>query len=173
MTNINRLTWKQTVSESTISQSNNKNLVQIVVPENVMLSHIYIDGCVNLTNLAIHTGPEKQAERGELFIRISDSGLQNITIQPGMEWQLRIEQKRNDSDYLGIFFVRVTLAEPSKLQIHTFQGANGLEVKVIWRESSLQVADNVDVPWKDVPASSPFGFPLAAAKSMQFFRLKP
>ena len=173
MTNTNGITWKQTISESTIDQSNNQDLVKIVVPENVVLSSIDIDGCVNLTNLVIHTDPEKQKAGGELLVRSADSGLRNITIQPGMEWLVRIEQKRSDSDYLGIFIVGVTFAEPPKLEIHTFQGASGLEVEVVWRESSLQVADNVDGSWKDIPASSPYRFPLASAKSMQFFRLKP
>lgn len=173
MTNTNGITWKQTVSESTINQPNNENLVKIVVPENVALSSINISGCVNLTNLVIRTDPEKQKAEGELLVRAADSGLRNITIQLGMEWQVRIEQKRSDSDYLGIFIVGVTFAEPPKLEIRTFQGTSGLEVEVVWRESSLQAADNVDGPWKDIPASSPYRFPLASAKSKQFFRLKP
>ena len=172
MTNTKGITWKQTV-ESTINQSNNQDLVKIVVPESVVLSIIDIDGCVNLTNLVIHTDPEKQKAEGELLVKAADSGLRNITIQPGLEWQVRIEQKRSDSDYLGIFIVAVTFAEPLKLEIRTFQGTSGLEVEVVWRESSLQVADNVDGSWKDIPASSPYRFPLASAKSKQFFRLKP
>lgn len=161
------------MSGSTINQSNNQDLIKIVVPESVVLGSININGCVNLTNLVIQTDPEKQKAEGELLVRSSDSGLWNITIQPGMEWQVRIEQKRSDSDYLGIFVVRVTFTEPPKLQIHTFQGANGLEGEVVWLESSLQAADNVDGSWRDIPASSPYRFPLASAKSMQFFRLKP
>ena len=172
MTNTKGITWKQTV-ESTINQSNNQDLVKIVVPENVVLSSIDINGCVNLTNLVIQTDPEKQKAGGELLVKAADSGLRNITIQPGLEWRVRIEQKRSDSDYLGIFVVRVTFAEPPKLQIRTFQGMSGLEVEVVWRESSLQAADKVDGPWKDIPASSPYRFPLASAKSKQFFRLKP
>ncbi len=172
MTNTKGITWKQTV-ESTINQSNNQDLVKIVVPESVVLSSIDIDGCVNLTNLVIHTDPEKQKAEGELLVKVADSGLRNITIQPGMGWQVRIEQKRSDSDYLGIFIVAVTFAEPPKLEIRTFQGTSGWEVEVVWRENSLQVADNVDGSWKDIPASSPYRFPLASAKSMQFFRLKP
>ena len=173
MTNINGLTWKQTVSGSTINQSNNQDLVKIIVPENVVLSSIDIDGCVSLTNLVIQTDPEKQKAEGELLVKAADSGLRNITIQPGLEWQVRIEQKRSDSDYLGIFIVAVTFAEPPKLEIRTFQGTSGWEVEVVWRESSLQAADNVGGPWKDIPASSPYQFPLASAKSKQFFRLKP
>ena len=154
MTNTNGITWKQPV-ESTINQSNNEDLVKIVVPESVVLSSIDIDGCVNLTNLVIHTDPEKQkAEGGELLVRAADSGLRNITIQPGLAWQVRIEQKRSDSDYLGIFVVAVTFAEPPKLEIRTFQGTSGLEVEVVWRESSLQAADNVDGSWKDIPAQA-------------------
>lgn len=174
MTNTKGITWKQTVAGSTVNQSDNADLVKIVVPENVALISIDIVGCVNLTNLVIQTNPEKQkAAAGELLVRAADSGLRNITIQPGMEWMVRVEQKRSDSDYLGIFVVRVTFAEPPKLEIRTFQGANGLEVEVVWRESSLQAADNVDGLWKDIPASSPYRFPLASAKSKQFFRLKP
>ena len=175
LTNTNGITWKQTVSGSSINQSDNENLVKIVVPENVVLSSIDIDRCVNLTNLVIQTDPEKQKAEGdgELLVRAADSGLRNITIQPGMEWLVRIEQKRSDSDYLGIFIVRVTFSEPPKLQIRTFQGTSGLEVEVIWRESSLQVADKVGGTWKDIPAISPYRFPLASAKSKQFFRLKP
>lgn len=175
MTNTKGITWKQTVAGSTVNQSNNADLVKIVVPENVALSSIDIVGCVNLTNLVIQTNPEKQKAggEGELLVRAADSGLRNITIQPGMEWMVRVEQKRSDSDYLGIFVVRVTFAEPPKLEIRTFQGASGLEVEVVWRESSLQAADNVDGPWKDIPASSPYRFPLASAKSIQFLRLKP
>ncbi len=174
LTNTKGITWKRTVDGSAINQSMNEDLVKIVVPENVALSSIDITGCVNLTNLVIRTDPEKQkAGGGELLVKAADSGLRNITIQPGMEWQVRIEQKRSDSDYLGIFIVRVTFAEPPKLEIHTFQGASGWEVEVVWRESSLQAADNVGGPWKDIPASSPYRFPLASAKSMQFFRLKP
>lgn len=175
MTNTKGTTWKKTLGGSSINQPNNEDLVKIVVPENVALSSINIDGCVNLTNLVIQTNPEKQKAEGngELLVKAADSGLRNITIQPGMEWQVRIEQKRSDSDYLGIFIVRVTFAEPPKLQIRTFQGASGLEVEVVWRESSLQAADNVDGPWKGIPTSSPYRFPLASAKSKQFFRLKP
>ena len=173
MTNTKGITWKQTVDASTISQPNNRDLVKIVVPENVVLSSIDIDGCVNLTNLVIHTDPEKQKAGGELLVRAADSGLRNIIIRPGMEWQVRIEQKRSDSDYLGMFIVGVTFAEPPKLEIRTFQGTSGWEVEVVWRESSLQAADNVGGLWKDIPASSPYRFPLASAKSKQFFRLKP
>ena len=174
MTNTKGITWKQTISGSAINQSDNEDLVKIVIPENVVLSSIDINGCVNLTNLVIHTDPEKQkAGGGELLVRAADSGLRSMTIRPGMEWLVRIEQKRSDSDYLGIFIVGVIFAEPPKLQIRTFQGASGWEVEVVWRESSLQVADNVDGLWKDIPASSPYRFPLASAKSMQFFRLKP
>lgn len=172
LTNTKGITWKQTVSGSSINQTDNEDLVKIVVPESVVLSSIDINGCVNLTNLVIHTDPEKQRAEGELLVRAADSGLRNITIQPGLEWQVRIEQKRSDSDYLGIFVVGVTFAEPPKLQIRTFQGTSGLEVEVVWRESSLQASDNVGGPWKDIPASSPYRFPLASAKSMQFFRLK-
>ena len=173
MTNTKGITWKQTVDASTISQPNNRDLVKIVVPENVVLSSIDIDGCVNLTNLVIHTDPEKQKAEGELLVRAADSGLRSMTIRPGMEWLVRIEQKRSDSDYLGIFIVGVIFAEPPKLQIRTFQGASGWEVEVVWRESSLQASDNVGGSWKDIPASSPYRFPLASAKSKQFFRLKP
>ena len=47
------------------------------------------------------------------------------------------------------------------------------EVEVVWRTGSLQLADAVSGEWKDYSGSSPYRFPLASAKDMQFFRIKP
>ena len=65
MTNTNSIRWKETgedLTNGSIDVSSARHLVKIVDPENVVLSHIYIDSCVNLTNLVIHTDPEKQKE---------------------------------------------------------------------------------------------------------------
>ena len=61
--------------------------------------------------------------------------------------------------------------EPPKIEIKTHATANGWEVEVVWRESTLQIADSVNGKWRDHIGISPLRFPLAAAKDKQFFRI--
>ena len=59
------------------------------------------------------------------------------------------------------------------MEIRTISTSRGKEVEVIWRERNLQIANDVSGEWKNYTGVSPYRFPLASAKDMQFFRIKP
>ena len=176
ITNTNGITEKEVIMRRSFiyfDEWKKPEVAQIVVPEHANISSIDMRGCVNLTNLifrpttanltisptpslrTIAMRPEMM-QRTDLSISGGQVGNNGIRIPA---WLLMIEWTTNWQ-----------AGDPPKLEIRTTQRE---EVEVVWRTGSLQLADAVSGEWKDYSGSSPYRFPLASAKDMQFFRIKP
>ena len=171
ITNTNGIVWKRDISYSSrtlsFKESDRSKVAQIVVPENTDINNIYVTDCINLTNIVIQTN-------NPIEVNMRNTRLQNITVRPGMEWKVWLVIDSKDTRIpLGLLGIKTTFAELPKMEIRTFQGGHGLGVQVIWRAGELQVSETVNGEWKDVDGNSPWSFPLASAKTKQFFRLKP
>ena len=174
ITNTNGMTEKVIMPGTShiLTQSNNLDIVEIVVPEHTRISQIYVLNCANLTNLVIEPITGKRHQRfnnqgawwndTDLIIHADGSGLRNITCRKTMRETLTLHRT-------GWHAIQWT--ELPKMEIRRI--SNGKEVEVIWRTGNLQLADAVSGEWKDYNGSSLFRFPLATAKDMQFFRIKP
>ena len=165
-------------------------IAQIVVPEHARIDQIDVIGCVNLTNLifrpptarryrtAGYAHLRKWIDASYLTIKASGSGLRTIAMQPQMIRQTHMEKETSD-DIVPAWLLTIQWTDqwnefdPPKMEIRTIRTDREWEVEVIWREGNLQIADAVSGEWKDYNGSSPYQFPLASAKDMQFFRIKP
>ncbi len=189
ITNTNGITEKRTLSNFSthlaFSDSKKPLIAQIVVPEHAAIHYIDVYGCANLTNLVYKPSSPKDYSGGNLRERtwltiLADdrTGLLTIATQPHMQRRTRIEMRGAANIYpawlLNLEWTTNWQAgDPPKMEIRTTTTARGKEVEVIWRIGNLQLADAVSGEWKDYNGSSPYRFPLASAKDMQFFRIKP
>lgn len=194
ITNTNGITWKRTLStrSSTMvfSDSEKPEAAQIVVPEHASIDQIDMRGCINLTNLIFRPPTARRYRSGGyahlrgwidasyLTIKASGSGLCTITMQPHMIRQTHMEKgTSNDTIPAWLLTLKWTTnwqeGDPPKMEIRTITTNNGDEVEVIWRAGTLQIADALNGNWRDLSGSSPYRIPLASAKDMQFFRIKP
>ena len=165
-------------------------IAQIVVPEHARIDQIDVIGCVNLTNLifrpptarryrtAGYAHLRKWIDASYLTIKASGSGLRTIAMQPQMIRQTHMEKgTTNDTIPAWLLTLEWTTnwqaGDPPEMEIRTITTDREWEIEVIWREGILQIADAVNGEWKDYHVFSPYRFPLASAKDMQFFRIKP
>ncbi len=193
ITNTNGITWKRTLTHPSsllvFSDSEKPAVAQIVVPEHSRLTQIDVRGCTNLTNLVFkptsarrwhqsHHGGGQWKDFSYLTIKASRSGLRTIAMQPHMIRKTHMEKETSD-DIVPAWLLTIQWTDqwnefdPPKMEIRTIRTDREWEVEVIWREGNLQIADAVSGEWKDYNGSSPYQFPLASAKDMQFFRIKP
>ena len=195
ITNTDGITWKE------IMAGNNTHLhfrdyltirptiAQIVVPEHARIHIIEVDGCTNLTNLIYRPSSPKYSY-GQDFREASlltivgnhQTGLRTIPTQPHMQRRTQITVRTSDNNSNPVFYSWILnlkwttnwqAGEPPNLEIITRHNNGRQEIQVVWREGILQIADAVSGEWKDYTGVSPYRFPLASAKDMQFFRIKP
>ncbi len=152
------------------------------MPEHAYIWFIDVRNCVNLTNLVIQPPKAKRHLNGawrdyyKLVIDAFDSGLRNITAQRTMiNNSITLENAVVGGTAILSFALAIQWTELKlpKVEIRTHTTANGKEVEIIWRAGTLQIADAVSGEWRDHSGSSPYRVPLASAKDMQFFRIKP
>lgn len=191
ITNTNGITWKE------IMAGNNTHLhftdypeirptvAQIVVPEHARVHYIDVYGCPNLTNLIYKPSSPKDYSLGNLRERtwltiLADdrTGLRTIATQPHMQRRTRIEMRGAANIYPGWLLnlewtTNWQAGDPPEMEIRIITTDREWEIEVIWRTGNLQIADAVSGEWKDYNGFSPYRFPLATAKDMQFFRIKP
>ena len=195
ITNTNGTTSKRIIpgdrnSRLSFEEDYKPQIAQIVVPEHARIDQIDVIGCVNLTNLifrpptarryrtAGYAHLRKWIDASYLTIKASGSGLRTIAMQPHMIRKTHMEKETSD-DIVPAWLLTIQWTDqwnefdPPKMEIRTIRTDREWEVEVIWREGNLQIADAVSGEWKDYNGSSPYQFPLASAKDMQFFRIKP
>ena len=190
ITNTNGITEKRTLSRPAshlmFSEDARPRIAQIVVPEHAVIHYIDVYGCVNLTNLIYRPSSVKSynsanqvRETGWLTIIGDDrTGLRTIATQPHVQRKTKIHL-RGETNVFPAWILNLEwttnwqVGDPPKMEIRNITTARGKEVEVIWRTGNLQLADAVSGEWKDYNGSSPYRFPLASAKDMQFFRIKP
>ena len=191
ITNTNGMTWKGTsrnTSRLSFNDSDKPKVAQIVVPEHASFDQIDVRGCVNLTNLIFRPPTARSwhpnnwpaddgyyANTSRLTIHPTPS-LRTIAMQPQMIPKTDMEiGGRNNVIPAWLLTIEWTtnwqVGDPPKLEIRTTTTSG--RVEVVWRTGNLQLADAVSGEWKDYNGSSPYRFPLASAKDMQFFRIKP
>ena len=149
-------------------------VAEIVVPDNVLIFEIYVEGFVNLTNIVLHPAlPIKTRPSVPLIIHAGKSGLLNITCKPSMKDRIVLfgDASFHEGEW-AILQRPVQWTELPNIEIKTHSTDNGSEVEIVWREGNLQIADAVNGEWRDHFGVSPLRFPLAAAKDKQFFRIK-
>ena len=196
ITNTDGIIWEGKLppmsSHLRFDESIKTRIAQIVVPEHAVIDLIDVTACANLTNL-IYRPPRARAypgqprtapyqDHGWLTIRgDSKTGLRTIAMQPEMIPKTAIELRARGGNHLVYYHWFLTLewttnwqvGDPPKLEIRTQTTSNVKEVEVIWRTGTLQIANAVNGEWKDHNGNSPYRFPLASAKDMQFFRIQP
>ena len=195
ITNTNGMTWKREIryissgsrsgASLSFDESDKPKIASILVPEHAEITAINVKGCVNLTNLVIQPARAgyyaRAIVRGEdiphyfwenpLVINAENSGLLNITCSKTMRNSIRLT--RGEAEWWPIQWTELEPEpEPAPIEIKTHATDNGPEVEVIWRESTLQIADAVSGEWRDHLGSSPLRFPLLSAKDMQFYRIR-
>ena len=191
ITNTNGITWKADMTgKSSIwfSEDNKHKFAQIVVPEHASIHSIDMTRCHNLTNLIYRPPTPKQWKSnsfhpdGGTYEDVPDllitpsRALRTIAMQPEMMGKTYIVAGGwISANILTLEWTTNWQAgDPPKMEIRTTTTAGGREeVEVVWREGSLQHADAVNGKWKDYIGSSPYRFPLAHPKDIQFFRIKP
>ena len=197
ITDTNGHTWKETMAGSntqihfTDYPEIRPTIAQIVVPEHARIHIIDVYGCANLTNLVYRPASPKFYSGVTLYSRGTlreathltirgdgQTGLRTIATQPHMQQRTRIEMRGAANIYpawlLNLEWTTNWQAgDPPKMEIRNITTARGKEVEVIWRIGNLQLADAVNGAWKDYNGLSPYRFPLAYPKDMQFFRIKP
>ena len=197
ITNTNGITWKETMAGSnthihfTDYLEIRPTIAQIVVPEHARIHQIDVYGCANLTNLVYRPASPKFYSGVTLYSRGTlreathltirgdgQTGLRTITTQPHMQRRTRIEMRGAANIYPAWLLnlewtTNWQVGDPPKMEIRTITTNNGNEVEVIWRASTLQIADALNGKWKDHSGASPYRVPLASAKDKQFFRIKP
>ncbi len=190
ITNTNGRTWKEILSPATshlmFSEGARPLIAQIVVPEHAVISYIDVYGCANLTNLIyrppavkFYDGHSDLRETSWLTIRADNlTGLRTIATQPHIQRRTQIEMRgANNVFYKWLLNLEWTTnwqaGDPPEMEIRIITTDREWEVEVIWREGILQIANTVNGEWKDYYGINPYRFPLASAKDMQFFRIKP
>ena len=197
ITHTNGITEKEVITKRSsiyFSDHEKHEIAQIVVPEHASIHSINMGGCVNLTNLIFRPTTAFQWKSNsfspdggyytptdKLSITPTPS-LRTIAMRPemiqrtdisGVIWTGR-EREYSTTFPAWLLMIEWTtnwqVGDPPKMEIRTTQRE---EVEVVWRTGSLQLADAVSGEWKDYNGSSPYRFPLASAKDMQFFRIKP
>lgn len=195
ITNTNGITEKKVIMRRSFiyfDEWKKPEVAQIVVPEHASIGYIDMRGCINLTNLIYrpasarswqssltHPNGGYYTHAGKLTISPTPS-LRTIAMRPEMMQRTDLSisggQVGNNGIRIPAWLLMIEwttnwqAGDPPKLEIRTTQRE---EVEVVWRTGSLQLADAVSGEWKDYNGSSPYRFPLASAKDMQFFRIKP
>ena len=183
ITRTNGITEKRVmtgISYITFGDYEKARVAQIVVPEHASIGSINVRGCVNLTNLIFR--PPAYSTSSKLFIDPTPS-LRTIAMRPEMMERTYFKITGGQAGHNDISIPAWLLTiewttnwqtgDPPKMEIRTITTNNGNEVEVIWRASTLQIADALNGKWRDHSGSSPYRVPLASAKDMQFFRIKP
>lgn len=190
ITNTNGVTWKADMTGKSIiwfSEDNKHKVAQIVVPEHASIHAIDMTRCHNVTNLIFRPPTPKQWKQNSFH---PDGGtyedIRDLTITPSRALRtiaMRPEMMRKTLIHVGSWVSPNILTlewttnwqagDPPKMEIRTISTSRGKEVEVIWRERNLQIANAVSGEWKNYTGVSPYRFPLASAKDMQFFRIKP
>ena len=179
ITNTNGITEKRVmtgISYIIFGDYEKARVAQIVVPEHASIGSISVRGCVNLTNLIFRPITSR-------LIIYPTPSLRTIAMRPEMmertTFVLDGAQQSHDDVVIPAWLLTIKwttnwqAGDPPKMEIRTTSTVRGKEVEVVWREGILQIADAVSGEWKDYNGSSPYQFPLASAKDMQFFRIKP
>ena len=150
-------------------------VAEIVVPDNVLITDIFVEGFVNLTNIVLHPSlPIKTRPSVPLTIYAGKSGLHNITCLKTMRDRIVLlgDASFHEEEW-AILQRPVQWTELPNIEIKTLSTDNGKELEVIWREGNLQIADAVNGEWKDYSGDSPLRIPLwLGAKPQQFFRIR-
>ena len=196
ITHTNGITEKEVITRRSFIYFDDwekHEVAQIVVPEHASISSIDMRGCVNLTNL-IYRPASARSWRSSLThpnggyythadkLHISPTpSLRTIAMRPEMmkKTDLSISGGQSGSNSIRIpawllnleWTTNWQVGDPPKLEIRTTTTSG--RVEVVWRTGNLQLADAVNGEWKDYNGRSPYRFPLASAKDMQFFRIKP
>ena len=201
ITNTNGITEKEVIMRRSFiyfDEWKKPEVAQIVVPEHASIGYIDMRGCINLTNLIYrpasargwqssltHPNGGYYTHANKLSISPTPS-LRTIAMRPEMMQRTNIsgviltgrEGRYSTTFPAWLLMIEWTTnwqaGDPPEMEIRTIPTGSGEQaIEVIWREGSLQIADAVSGEWKDYNGSSPYGFPLASAKDMQFFRIKP
>ena len=190
ITNTNGMTWKKEITpEGYFFFSDGeptkirRAVAQIIVPKHAIINRINVSGCINLTNIVLQIDSPREYnslgvlyDSGLLSISALRTSLRNITCSKEIINRISLSRKNQGGGWWAIQWTELLPGDkfgPPKIEIKTRTTANGVEVEVIWRESTLQIADAVNGKWRDYIGNSPLRIPLwIGAKGKQFYRIK-
>ena len=193
ITNTNGVTWKAPITSPDGGGKGSylflhygdgvEEASQILVPEHAIISHIYVGGCINLTNIILRPAkaryfqnPGLVEDATRIHIQAQGAGLRTITCQKTMRDHIAL-YVGNARFQAGEWAVPIQvqwieLKELPKMEIRTHSTDNGPEVEIVWREGNLQIANAVNGKWKDYRGNSPLRFPLWLGAKDRFFRIR-